>query len=346
MSTIEAIDMFCGVGGLTYGLKQSGIHVLAGLDNDPTCSFSYEENNKVKFIKSDICDYDFGQMSDIYSKNGVKILVGCAPCQPFSSLTRGIKEKCEKWGLLDYFSDAVEILRPEIVSVENVVGIIETDIFKTFVKKLKELGYFVNFGIVNCANYGIPQTRKRMILLASVYSEIPMPQATHSPQDYITVREAIGKLPPIKAGQQYDEDIMHKTRNLSKLNLKRIRCSRPGGTWREWDKSLLPACYTRESGKGFGAVYGRMEWDKPSPTITTQFSTYGCGRFGHPEQDRALSVREAAILQTFPPDYIFQSDIDMRTLNCHIGNAVPPELGKIIGETIQQHISVIMRTKK
>ena len=341
MQRIELIDLFCGIGGLTHGLQKSGICVLAGLDNDPNCGFPYKKNNPVKFIEADISSFDFRKMANLYSQDSVKVLAGCAPCQPFSSLTHGIKVKCEKWSLLNHFFRAVKILHPHIISVENVAGIAETDIFKDFISQLREEGYVVNRKIVNCADYGIPQMRKRMILLASAFGKIEMPQKTNSKAEYLTVRKVIGKLPRIKAGQQCRKDTLHRARNLSDLNLKRIRQSRPGGTWREWKKDLLPECYKKESGKGYGSVYGRMEWDKPSPTITTQFSTYGCGRFGHPVQDRALSVREAAMLQTFPKSYILDSSLNMDILGRQIGNAVPPRLGKIIGETIQHHVKKI-----
>ena len=338
---IEAIDLFCGIGGLTFGLQEAGIRVVAGLDNDSTCRFSYEKNNKTEFVEGDISDYDFENMSEMYSEGSIRVLVGCAPCQPFSSLTRAIKTKCEKWGLLKQFFRAVQVLKPDVISIENVVGIMTTSVFNQFVEDLAEMGYFVSFGEIRCADYGIPQIRRRMILLASKFDKIEIPESTHSKDEYVTVQDAIGELPHIKAGQTDEKDSMHRTRNLSDLNLERIRNSTPGGTWRDWDKRLLPKCYLKESGKGYGPVYGRMKWDKVAPTITTQFSTYGCGRFGHPEQDRALSVREASIIQTFPKNYIFDKNLGMRTLGCHVGNAVPPKLGAVIGKAIQKHIGEV-----
>ena len=142
------------------------------------------------------------------------------------------------------------------------------------------------------------------------------------------------------------KDPLHKSAGLTEINLKRIKQSKPGGTWRDWDKTLLPECYKKPSGKSFGSVYGRMEWDKPSPTITTQFYSFGTGRYGHPEQDRAISLREGALLQTFPRNYKFFKDIDnisISTISRHIGNAVPVDLGKIIGMSINEHLKNIKK---
>ena len=134
---------------------------------------------------------------------------------------------------------------------------------------------------------------------------------------------------------------MHRTRKLSDLNLERIKSSKQGGTWRDWDESLLPNCYKKSSGASYGSVYGRLEWDKPSSTITTQFPGYGNGRFGHPEQDRAISLREGAILQSFPDDYQFWEEgktLSSQKIAVQIGNAVPPKLGEVIGRSIKEHI--------
>lgn len=136
-------------------------------------------------------------------------------------------------------------------------------------------------------------------------------------------------------------DSLHRCPKLSKINLERIRQSRPGGTWHDWDKKLLPNCYKKASGKTYSSVYGRMRWDMPSPTITTQFYAYGTGRYGHPEQNRAISLREGAILQTFPKNYKFvkhKETITYKILGRHIGNAVPPKLGEIIGKSIKKHL--------
>ena len=340
---VEAIDLFCGVGGLTYGLRRAGIKVLAGLDSDVSCKYAYEKNNKCQFIADDIADYDFQKLKKLYSKQSIKLLVGCAPCQPFSSHTfkaKG-KQKDDRWNLIVYFVEAIKVLEPDIISMENVRGLTKTSVFKEFVIAIKELGYEVDYEIICCSDYGIPQNRRRLVLLGSKLGKIAVPEKTHTKQSYVTIKEVIGNLPNIKSGETCHDDSMHKSRNLSSINLQRIKQSKPNGTWRDWDKSLLPNCYKKASGQSYSSVYGRMSWDAPSPAITTQFLTYGTGRFGHPEQNRALSIREGAILQTFPKKYDFGSINSATILGRHIGNAVPPKLGIVIGKTIKKHLEDI-----
>ena len=337
---VEAIDLFCGVGGLTYGIKQAGIKVLAGLDNDVSCKYAYEKNNECQFIADDIVGYDFKKLKKLYSKQSIKVLVGCAPCQPFSSHTfkaKG-KQKDNKWNLIVYFVEAIKVLDPDIISMENVRGLTKTSVFKKFVAAIKELGYEIDYEIVSCADYGVPQSRRRLVLLGSKLGKIAVPKKTHTKQNHATTKKAIGDLPSIKSGEICLIDPMHRSRNLSSINLRRISQSKPNGTWRDWDKSLLPNCYKKASGKTYSSVYGRMSWDAPSPAITTQFLTYGTGRFGHPEQNRALSLREGALLQTFPKKYDFGRINSMMTIGRHIGNAVPPRLGLVIGKSINKHL--------
>lgn len=337
---IEAIDLFCGVGGLTYGLNQAGIEVLAGLDNDKSCIYSYEKNNDSRFILADIAKYDFHQMLSLFSKESVKVLVGCAPCQPFSAHAHKRKNRNsdDRWNLITHFLKAVRILKPDIISMENVTGLTRTRVFKKFVRDLQKLEYLVDSKVVYCPNYGIPQGRSRLVLLASRLGEIRIPKKTHTVGSYITVGQTIRDLPKIKAGGVSKKDKTHTSRNLSPLNLARIRQSSPRRTWRDWNKELLPKCYTKKSGNSYSAVYGRMSWDKVSPTITTQFFSYGTGRFGHPEQDRAISIREGALLQTFPRSYKFDHATSLTAIGRHIGNAVPPKLGRVIGNAIKTHV--------
>lgn len=337
---IEAIDLFCGIGGLTYGLKQANVNVLAGLDNDSSCEYSYTKNNNCKFITADVSNYDFEEMKDIYSSDSVRVLVGCAPCQPFSSHTFKTKNKQndERWNLIDYFVKAIKVVKPHIISMENVRGFTKTNVFNNFLKKVKKLGYHIDYKIVYCPDYGIPQNRSRLVLLGSKLGEIQLLKETHSKENYQTVGDIIKELPKIKPGEKNKEDPMHRSKNISPLNLKRMKQSIPNGSWEDWDKELLLECYKKDSGKTYKSVYGRMDWNSVSPTITTQFYNFGSGRFGHPEQDRALSLREGALLQTFPYDYDFGEDITLKKTGTHIGNSVPPKLGYIIGKTIKGHI--------
>lgn len=339
-----AIDLFCGIGGLTKGLELSGIDVCAGIDIDNTCCFAYEHNNSAKFINYDITSLEAKQIEHLYPADCVRALVGCAPCQPFSKYTNRYRKNGptdDKWRLLYSFARLAEELQPDIISMENVPELENETVFKDFVITLKDMGYFVNWRVVYCPEYGVPQNRRRLVLLASLFGEIHLIPPIYNKSNYPTVRQAIGNLPPLENGEQDINDSLHRSCRLSDLNLRRIRQSVPGGTWRDWDEEIQLSCHKKDSGKTYPSVYGRMSWDEPSPTITTQFYGYGNGRFGHPEQDRALSLREGAILQSFPPNYIFSDDnhpSNRRELGIHIGNAVPVELGRAIGISIQQHL--------
>lgn len=340
---IEAVDLFCGIGGLTYGLQKSGIKVVAGIDNDETCKFAYETNNGSSFISADIKKYSAKDINKLYSNDAIKVLVGCAPCQPFSSHAFKNKSKNKtldaRWDLLAYYGKIIEETLPDIVSMENVRGIVKTDIFKNFLSVLEKNDYNVDYKIVYAPDYGAPQNRNRLILLASRLGEIKVPEPTHTKDNYVTVKDTIKKLQPLEAGQTSKRDPLHRAKNISEINVQRIKQSKSNGTWRDWDKKLLPECYKKDSGQTYTSVYGRMGWDGVSPTITTQFFNYGSGRFGHPTQDRALSLREGALLQTFPEDYDFGEIKSMTTVARHIGNAVPPVLGTVIGETIKKHLN-------
>ncbi len=341
----SAIDLFCGIGGLSYGLKKSGIEVKAGVDLDGTCEYAYSKNVKADFINSDINSITGDFLINKYwnKKNEVKILVGCAPCQPFSSHSNKVKgkESTEKWNLIKGFERLISEIQPEIVSMENVPNLSNQSIFLEFVEFLKSNNYFVFFENVFCPDYGIPQKRRRLVLLASKFGEIKLIKKTHSPENYVTTKQAIGDLGPVKAGEILEKDPLHQTANLSEINLKRIKASKPNGNWLDWSEDLRLECHKKETGGSYKAVYGRMSWDEPSPTITTQFYNYGTGRFGHPEQDRALTIREAAILQTFPKKYKFynsKEEITLTKLGTHIGNAVPVDLGLVIGKSINRHL--------
>ncbi len=339
-----AIDLFCGIGGLTKGLSLSGIDVVAGFDVDESCRFAYESNNDAEFINKDINDITPEEINYFFPDNDVKIIVGCAPCQPFSRYSlRYRKEgrKDEKWKLLYSFSRIVRECFPDIISMENVPSLVNEKVFEDFIAQLKQLGYYVEWDIVFCPDYGVPQKRKRLVLLASKFGDIHLIPPLYKRNEYKTVRMAIGALPPIADGEICINDNLHRASRLSSINRKRIRQSVQGGTWRDWDEELRLDCHNKKTGATYPSVYGRMKWDEPSPTITTQFYGYGNGRFGHPEQDRALSLREGAILQSFPDDYIFTDEEHLsqkRELGIHIGNAVPVELGRAIGISIQQHL--------
>lgn len=344
LKKVKVIDLFCGIGGLSNGFYQEGFDVVAGYDNDPTCQYAFEQNNGAVFHLGDITNVD-GKIIDTEFGNCTRVLIGCAPCQPFSSYSFKVKKKDEKKiNLLYSFTRIIESTSPTIVSMENVPQLMdfnESSIFSDFCSKLNQLGYEVSSSVVFCPDYGIPQRRRRLVLLASKLGNIALLPPTYSSEHYVTVRDVIGNLPPIGDGEICISDPLHRSRKLSELNIQRIRHSKEGGTWRDWPEKLIPICFTRQSGKTYSSVYGRMRWDEPSPTMTTQCTGYGNGRFGHPSQDRAISLREAALFQTFPLDYIFCEDYS--TMNpsvvCRqIGNAVPPMLGRVIAKSIKQHL--------
>lgn len=340
-----AVDLFCGAGGMTYGLRKAGITVTAGIDVDEKCRYAFEANNDAVFIRKDIKDVRRSDIERFYSKNCVKILVGCAPCQPFSSHSNKLKNRRNdaKWGLIREYGRLVRSVVPDIVSMENVPQVIEQDVFKDFVSILEHLNYSIYKKVVFCPRYGIPQRRSRLVLLASRYGPIELPPPTHSVDDYPTVRSVIGNgdLEPLEAGIVSKCDILHRASSLSSINMQRIKQSKPGGTWEDWDEDIRTECHKKTSGATYRSVYGRMDWNAPSPTITTQFFRFGTGRFGHPEQDRALSVREGALLQTFPKGYKFLApgeSFKFSHLGMLIGNAVPVRLAQIIGKSIKTHV--------
>lgn len=347
MTKLACIDLFCGAGGLTHGLISEGVPVVAGIDVDPACRHPFEANNGARFIEEDVSRTKPAVLKDLFEDADVRILAGCAPCQPFSTYAQRYDTVgSPRWALLYEFARLVRDVRPDLVAMENVPTVEMHQVYRDFVATLKKLGYEVWHGIVDCSDYGLPQRRRRMVLLASLIGPIELIERTHERPP--TVREAIGHLPPIPAGGTLPSDPLHTASKLSELNLQRIRASRPGGSWRDWPPYLIAECHRRDSGRTYPGVYGRMVWDEPAPTLTTQFYGFGNGRFGHPEQDRALSLREGAILQGFPEDYSFVpagSPIHFKSLGRMIGNAVPVILGRIIGRSILRHLAVVLETK-
>jgi DNA (cytosine-5)-methyltransferase 1 len=346
MPPIACVDLFCGAGGLTHGLIAEAIPVVAGIDVDETCRHPFEVNNRAQFIAEDVSQVNPQSLVELFGASEIRILAGCAPCQPFSTYAHRYDTKgSSRWGLLYQFTRLMKDVRPDVVTMENVSTVAKHKVFQDFVAALEKLGYRLWHGVVDCADYGLPQRRRRMVLLASRIGDIELIHPTHDRP--MTVREAIGGLPPIPAGGQSRDDALHTASGLSKLNLDRIRASRPGGTWRDWPEQLIAECHSRDTGRTYPSVYGRMVWDEPAPTLTTQFHGFGNGRFGHPEQDRAISLREGAILQGFPQSYSFVPEgkpIYFAVLGRMIGNAVPVTLGKVIGRSIRRHLGIDSET--
>ena len=341
-TVIKAVDLFCGAGGLTRGLEKAGVDVVFGVDVDPACEFPFSANNDARFLLKPVEDLSKSDFSDAFDKNGISLLAGCAPCQPFSTYSQSWADPTDKrWNLLRQFADLVRKLKPDLVTMENVPRLARQEVFQDFVDELESQRYHIYYKVVNCADYGVPQSRQRLVLMASKLGPIELIKPTRSPKKYSTVRKAIEKLPPLTAGETCKKDPLHQACELSPLNLKRIRASKPGGSWRDWSDHLVADCHKKESGKTYPSVYGRMSWEEPAPTMTTQFFGFGNGRFGHPEQDRAISLREGAILQSFPKNYKFVPKGDTayrKVIGRLIGNAVPVKLAEAIGKSMILHV--------
>jgi len=338
------VDLFCGAGGLSHGFVREGFRVRAGFDMDPACRHAFETNNDAAFNERDVGSLKKADLAALFAKDEPTILVGCAPCQPFSTNNQRRPDHPE-WRLIESFGVLIRETTPDFVSMENVPRLKSFKggkLLAEFRSLLEdELGYSVWCATVNCASYGVPQTRRRLVLLASRAGRIELIPPTHQPSGFRTVRETIAHLPPLAAGGQSPDDSLHCASRMSTTNLARVRASRPGGTWRDWDHHLVAPCHRRSSGRLYDNVYGRMIWDAPAPTITTKCTGFGNGRFGHPEQDRALSLREAALLQSFPEDYEFfapeepaRPQVGARM----IGNAVPVALGQAIAGSVARTI--------
>ncbi|MFI3228198.1 MAG: DNA (cytosine-5-)-methyltransferase [Clostridia bacterium] len=341
---VQVIDLFCGVGGLTRGLLDANLNVIAGIDNDPTCEYAYNANNQIPFHCRNIRDITGDEINAVYGDDNIKVLVGCAPCQPFSTMRFKLREANqadENYDLLLEFGRIIQETTPDIISMENVPQIMKTNVYTQFINILEELNYSYSAQIVYCPDYGISQSRRRFVLLASRYGDIELVPSTHN-RNEVFVSDFIANIPPIAAGEVHPNDPMHRTARLSDKNMQRIQASVPGGTWRDWPEELLCDCHKKESGQTFSSVYGRMRWNQIGPTITTQFYCYGTGRYGHPEQDRALTLREGALLQTFPENYNFinpDRQFSLKDIARHIGNAVPVRLGEVIGISINNHLN-------
>ena len=270
------VDLFCGIGGLSYGLRSAGLKVVSGVDADGTCRHAFESNTGAEFVCDSLEDVTAADIRMMFPEGSRRILVGCAPCTPFSAYASGSRRRNDKWALVDLFLDRILEVRPEIVSMENVTRLISFDdgrVFRRFVDGLETAGYEVTKSRVNATDYGVPQHRRRLVLLASLLGQLSLVDPIGSKP--MTVHDAIGDMPSLQAGQHDSDDPIHRSPNLSALNLRRIRAAKPGRPWTEWDNpALLAKCHQKESGATYRNVYGRMAWDCPSPTLTT-----GCFSF-------------------------------------------------------------------
>lgn len=331
---LKAIDFFCSGGGMTYGLKQAGIAVIAGIDNDEDAQKTYESNNPgSKFILRDVFELkeeELKQEIDIEENDDNLILVGCSPCQYWSIINTDKTNSSKTKDLLIEFHRFVKFYNPGYVVIENVPGLElheEKSGLKDFVDDLRERGYTVEQGVYKLNEFNVPQSRKRFSLIASrvIKEKIKPAKSANKPvvRDFIGEEKGFYK---VEAGHRDKTKFQHTVAGLQEKNLQVIKNTpKNGGN----------SVKKRESyrGSGFRDSYSRMSWDKPAPTITTRFYSFSNGRFGHPEEDRAISLREGATLQTFPKDYYFDAK-SISAIARMIGNAVPPEFARRIGQAI------------
>lgn len=338
MEGIIAVDLFCGAGGLTRGLLDAGIKVKKGFDINSKFKETYEKNNPgVCFSSKDVSSLTRDEiLQGIDLKNNYFLLAGCAPCQPFSRINNQDLKEDDRKSLLLEFGRLVEQTKPNFIFIENVPGLATgkgKEIFEKFRKKLDDMDYNYICGIVDAKNYGVPQKRKRLILLASDQGSIDFPEQSHGKGEslvpYVKVREVISGYPVLRDGSKHNKIPNHETRTLSEKNRKRLSMiKKNGGSRKELPEHLKLDCHTNH--KGHTDVYGRMRWDEVAPTLTCKCTSISNGRFGHPTQRRGISVREAAALQTFDDDYVFYEGLTFNSLM--VGNAVPPLLAKKMGE--------------
>lgn len=332
---IVAADLFCGAGGLTRGLLDSGIKVVKGYDTDENASLTYEKNNPgTRFFSDDVLLLKGEDiLNGIDRKKDFFLLAGCAPCQPFSLINQAPEKRKNERNLLLEFGRLIKETEPDFIFMENVPGLMNgrgKKIFKEFLDILNEKNYFYDYRVLNTMNYGVPQRRRRLVLIASIHLGVKIPKGNDK---IIKLRDIIKKYPVIRAGQKSHSLLNHESRELSELNIRRLKLtSKNGGSRINLPEELILECHKKH--KGHGDVYGRMSFDDVSPTLTCKCTSISNGRFGHPTQNRAISVREAAAIQTFRDDYEFFGNMGENTR--WVGNAVPVKFAKVFGEYFMQ----------
>lgn len=348
---VRVFDFFCGLGGVSKGLQSSGMEIAFGLDNDSDAERTFRANfPEAEFLNADIARVPASALDNLVDGSEGRPLLfnACAPCQPFSRQQGwGARPGDERLDLIGHLSRFVRRFLPEFVFVENVPGLSDVElageVFQQLMRDLEESGYSASHRVVRSQDYGVPQRRARLVLLGSRLGPIAFPPPTHgdglAQVKYSTVGDWIRDLPAIKAGETHPLVPNHRASRLSPLNLKRIQATPPGGGWRDLPPNLLPD--SRRSGfAGFTDVYGRLRWDAPAPALTTRCISYSNGRFGHPHQNRAISVREAAALQTLPMDFVITGNLNSQARQ--VGNAVPALLAQHFGECIRSHLADIV----
>ena len=350
---LTAIDLFAGGGGLTVGLSRTGFRVVAAVEIEQQAYSVYRANfPKVQCLKQDIRTVS-GE--DLLAGTGVKdidLLAGCPPCQGFTSLTAKYGKEDPRNQLIFQMSRLAGELKPKAIMMENVPGLMKkgAPLYMKLKAALEKLGYCLTEDVLQVADYGVPQMRRRLVMLGGLGFKIPLPDATHAetPDDdheaWRTVRDAITDmgepltLAAAKKRGPVEQSDWHVVRSLSEENRRRMRKAKPGMSWKEIPEDLRPQCH-RGDYAGFSNVYGRMVWDQPAPTITGGCTTFSKGRFGHPKANRTISVREAALLQTFPEDYRLDTPYMEHACNV-IGNALPCDFAAAVSQQCYSQLAV------
>lgn len=342
---LRVVDFFCGCGGTSLGLRQAGMSIAAGIDWDEDAGRTFQSIfPRAKFLKKDIRKLRPADLEEVVeSCRGSPLLFSCcAPCQPFSR-HRSTRRRDSRKYLLSGFPKFVRRYLPKYVICENVPKLRRffgsKGPFPALVRYLKRLGYSCATGIVDSQDFGVPQRRRRLVLLASFEGPISIPAPTHGPgrpEPYSGAWDWIRDLPKLAAGGADSLDPVHRAANLSPLNLRRLRATPPEGSRLDWPASLRLHCHKGKD-RTFTDVYGRIRKNVPASAMTTRCIVLSSGRFGHPVQHRAISAREAACLQTFPLTVKFQGSLE--SMARQIGNAVPVKLARALGEQIAQHHS-------
>jgi DNA (cytosine-5)-methyltransferase 1 len=343
---ILVYDFFSGCGGTSEGLRNAGMKPVMGLDIDHEAMATYAHNFKgASAVHRNVCDLATSELEHLFERERKSpvLFSACAPCQPFSRQNRQRKEQDSRVSLLAELGRFVRRFRPELIFIENVPGLqsfseAEDGPLTRLFELLDACGYSHTCQTVEAQAYGVPQNRRRLVVVASLFGPFKFPEPTHGTEvgmePLLTVRNAISHLPPIEAGTSDGSVVNHYACSLSAKNLERIRAVTEGGDRRSWSDHLKLDCHVGL--KGYTDVYGRMSWNKPSPSLTTRCVSLSNGRFGHPEQDRAISIREAACIQSFRDDFQFFGTV--HAMARQIGNAVPPRLAEVIGRALVAHV--------
>lgn len=340
MTKYNAIDLFSGCGGLTEGLRKAGFDVVAAFDNDVDAITTYRLNYpKTKIFEGDIRDVDTKDVRALLKGQPLHLLAGCPPCQGFSSIRRLNKRRSKRDDrnnlVLEYLRFVRE-LKPLTVMMENVPGLVNYSLFKYVVRELDKLGYEPKYKPVKIQEYGVPQRRKRLVVVGSLLGDIGIAEATG---EKVTVRDMIGHLELVSK----TKDPVHKivASHTPKI-MERIEATpKNGGSRSDLPKKFELDCH-KKKGVGFNDVYGRLRWDDYSTTITGGCLNPSKGRFLHPEENRAITAREAALLQTFPRKFKFPKNISKTSVALLIGNALPPKFSYIQSLNIRKHIDLLI----